>query len=222
MIHRHLDTGLSQLNEQLLTMAGHVEQAVDCATQAWRLRNLTKIQEVYAIEEKVNRAHLEVDARCLQLLALQQPMAADLRLVVASIKINNDLERMVDLAVNIAGNTEFYLKLPQQMNIEDLSQMSDEVKVMVREVLDAFVRVDEELARRVLARDDKVDSYKRKIVDDCLNLMKVDKLAIDQGVNVIFIAKNLERIGDHATNIAEDVIFSVSGEDVRHSGRTPP
>src|SRR4051794_2950303 len=117
MIHRHLDTGLGHLNEQLLTMAGYVEQAVDCATQAWRQRNLSKIPEVYAIEEKVNRAHIEVDARCLQLLALNQPMAADLRLIVSSIKINSDLERMVDLAVNIANNTEFYLKTPSQLKL---------------------------------------------------------------------------------------------------------
>lgn len=223
MIHRHLDTGLSQLNEQLLTMAGYVEQAVDCATQAWRQRNLTKIQEVYAIEEKVNRAHIEVDARCLQLLALNQPMAADLRLIVSCIKINSDLERMVDLAVNIGNNTEFYLKTPSQLKLDELSQMSDEVKVMVREVLDAFVKTDESLARKVLSRDDTVDSFKRKIVGDMMELMTTGKMAIEQGVNVIFIAKNLERIGDHATNIAEDVIFSVSGQDVRHAGgKAPP
>jgi len=221
MIHRHLDTGLSQLNEQLLTMGGYVEQAVDCATHAWRQRSITKIEEVYAIEERVNRAHIEVDARCLQLLALNQPMAADLRLIVSCIKINSDLERMVDLAVNIANNTEFYLRKPSQIKTDDLSQMSDEVKVMVREVLDAFVKTDEQLARKVLSRDDTVDSFKRKVVDDCIDLMKTDKLAIEQGMNLIFIAKNLERIGDHATNIAEDVIFSVSGQDVRHGGRAP-
>lgn len=219
MIHRQLDTGLSQLNERLLTMAGYVEQAVECAIQGWRQRNLTKIQEVYSIEENVNRAHVEVDARCLQLLALNQPLAADLRLIVSCIKINSDLERMVDLAVNIGNNAEFYLKKPTQMRTDDLSQMSDEVKVMVREVLDAFVKTDEQLARKVLSRDDLVDSYKRKIVEDCMEHMKTDKLAIEQGMNLIFIAKNLERIGDHATNIAEDVIFSVSGQDVRHTAR---
>jgi phosphate transport system protein len=165
----------------------------------------------------VNRAHVEVDARCLQLLALQQPMAADLRLVVASIKINSDLERMTDLAVNIANNTEFYLKLPTQIKTDDLSHMSDEVKVMVREVLDAFVRTDETLARQVLQRDDKVDALKRKIVEDCMTTMKAGTLDVEQGVNVIFIAKNLERIGDHATNIAEDVIYAISGEDIRHA-----
>lgn len=214
---RHIDAGLSALNQKLLTMAGHVEQAVECSTEAWRFRNLSKAGDVYAIERRVNLAHLEVDAACVQLLALQQPMAADLRFIVSCIKINNDLERMVDLAVNIANNTEFYLQNPPLIQTEDLSQMADEVRVMVREVLDAFVKTDERLARRVLSRDDRVDAYKRKIVEDCLAGMKKDTNAIEQGMNLIFIAKNLERIGDHATNIAEDVIFSVSGQDIRHS-----
>ncbi len=217
MIQRHIDAGLSQLNQKLLTMAGSVEQAVECATDAWRFRNISKIADVYAIERRVNQSHLDVDAACVQLLALQQPMAADLRFIVSCIKINNDLERMVDLAVNIANNTEFYLQGAAVIHIEDLSQMSDEVRVMVREVLDAFVKTDERMARRVLSRDDRVDAYKRKIVEDCLNEMKKDTKLIEQGMNLIFIAKNLERIGDHATNIAEDVIFSVSGQDIRHA-----
>ena len=218
MSQRHIDAGLGQLNQKLLTMAGYVEQAVECATDAWRFRNISKIGDVYAIERRVNQAHLDVDAACVQLLALQQPMAADLRFIVSCIKINNDLERMVDLAVNIANNTEFYLQGAPVIHIEDLSQMADEVRVMVREVLDAFVKTDERLARRVLSRDDRVDAYKRKIVQDCLNEMKKQPTVIEQGMNLIFIAKNLERIGDHATNISEDVIFSASGQDIRHAG----
>ncbi len=217
MSQRHIDAGLSSLNQKLLTMAGYVEQGVECATDAWRFRNIAKVSDVYAIERRVNQAHLDVDAACIQLLALQQPMAADLRFIVSCIKINNDLERMVDLAVNIANNTEFYLQNPPVIHIDDLSQMADEVRIMVREVLDAFVKTDERMARRVLSRDDRVDAYKRKIVQDCLEEMKKDAKHIEQGMNLIFIAKNLERIGDHATNIAEDVIFSVSGQDIRHS-----
>lgn len=214
---RHIDQGLSQLNQKLLTMAGLVEQAVECATDAWRFRNMAKIGDVYSIERRVNQCHLEVDAACVQLLALQAPMAADLRFIVSCIKINNDLERMVDLAVNIANNTEFYLQGPSAIHIDDLSHMADEVRIMVREVLDAFVKTDERMARRVLSRDDRVDAYKRKIVEDCLSQMKSKPDRIEQGVNLIFIAKNLERIGDHATNIAEDVIFSASGQDIRHA-----
>lgn len=218
-MHRNLDTNLSHLHEQLLTMAGYVEQALECATAGWRLRNTTKIREVYAIETKVNESHISVDASCLQILALQHPLAADLRLVVSILKINTDLERMVDLAVNIGQNTEYYLKNESEIEVEDLSEMTDEVRVMVREVLDAFVKSDEGLANKVLERDDKVDSFKRKIWQDTTEYMKKNPSAIEQGLNVILIAKNLERIGDHATNIAEDVIFSMSGEDIRHAGK---
>lgn len=219
-MHRNLDTGLSHLHQELLTMAGYVEQSLECATAAWRMRNVSKTREVYAIEEKVNEAHIAVDSACLNLLALQQPLGSDLRLIVSIIKINTDLERMVDLAVNIAQNTEYYLKSPPLVHTEDLSEMSDEVRVMVREVLDAFVKTDDALANRVLERDDKVDSFKRKIFQDTLEFLKQNPAAIEQGLNIILIAKNLERIGDHATNIAEDIIFSMSGEDIRHTGRT--
>ncbi len=198
-------------------MAGLVEQAIECATQAWRQRSAAKIRDVYAIEMKVNQAHLEVDDACVKLLALQQPMAKDLRFIISIIKINTDLERMVDLAVNIANNCEYYLRTPPLFPIEDLNDMSDEVRVMVREALDAFVKLDEKLARGVLLRDDRVDAYKRKIFDDVLGFMKRDPGAVEQGLNVILIAKNLERVGDHATNVGEDVIFMSSGQDVRHS-----
>ena len=204
---RHLDIGLSHLSEQLLGMAGYVEQAIDCATQGWRQRNLLKIQEVYSIEKKVNLAHMAVDDSCFKLLALQQPLAVDLRLILSSIKINSDLERMVEFAVNIANNTEYYLKAPQLVAVPELVPMSDEVRIMVREVLDAFVRGDAQLAQDVLKRDDKVDDFKRRIVNEMLKAMKSDPSLVDSGMNVIFMAKNLERIGDHATNIAEDVIL---------------
>jgi len=218
---RNLDTGLGHLHQQLLTMAGYVEQALECATAGWKMRNVTKIREVYAIETKVNESHIAVDAAVLQILALQQPIASDLRLVISILKINTDLERMVDLAVNIAQNTEYYLKNTPEVKVDDLGQMADEVRVMVREVLDAFVRADDQAANNVLERDDKVDAFKRKIWADTTDFMKQNPNTIEQGLNVILMAKNLERIGDHATNIAEDVIFSMSGEDIRHAGSKP-
>ena len=219
-MHRQIDAGLSQLNRKLLTMAGHVERAIETATQAWRQRSQLKIKEVYAIEGIVNQAHIDVDASCVKLLALQQPLAADLRFIVAIIKINSDLERMVDLAVNIANNTEYYMKQPSSYPLDDLNFMADEVRVMVREVLDAFVRLDEKLARNVLRRDDAVDAKKRKIFTETQERMKTEPDTIPQGLNLILMAKNIERIGDHATNIAEDVIYMACGEDVRHHGST--
>jgi phosphate transport system protein len=217
MNHRHLDSGLSDLSSRLLTMAGYVEQALECATASWKTKSRPKIEEVFAIEERVNRTHIEVDAACVKLLALQQPMAADLRFIVSCIKINNDLERMVDLTVNIANHSNVFILETIPLQLGDLAQMSDEVRAMVREVLDAFVKNDENIARKILHRDDKVDAYKRKIVADCVVEMKKDSKGIDALLNVISISRNLERIGDHATNIAEDIIFSVSGLDVRHS-----
>ena len=134
-------------------------------------------------------------------------------------QINSDMERMVDQAVNIANNAEYYLKVPPLIQVADLSAMSDEVKWMVRNAIDAFVKSDEALAREVCLRDDKVDDYKDKIFHDILAQIKKDVTILEQGLNLILIARNLERIGDHATNIAEDVIFTISGVDIRHGGK---
>ncbi len=215
-MQRNIDIGLGQLSRELLTMAGYVEHAIEAATQGWQKRSIAKIKEVYAVEQKVNQAHLLVDDQSFKLLALQQPMAADLRKIVAIIKINSDLERMADLTVNIANNTEYFLQGEPLFDLKDLSVMANETRLMVSEVLDAFIRTDQVKAREVLLRDDTVDGLKRGIVDSTIEVMKNDKAAITQGLNLILMAKNLERIGDHATNIAEDVIFMASGEDVRH------
>ena len=223
MIQRQIDIGLSDLKEMLITMAGFVEEAINYAILAWKNRDETLLSQVHTIEDKVNQLHKDVDSSCLKLLATQQPMAIDLRFVMSIIKINTDLERMVDQAVNIARTCEYYLKYPELPEMDDLSSMSDDVRFMVREAIDAFVKNDNTLATNVLKLDDKVDNFKDKIFHDMIDHIKKKPRDTEQGLNVILIARNLERIGDHATNIAEDVIFTVSGEDVRHSGapRTP-
>ncbi len=218
-MERHFDTSLRELKEQLVTMAGQVERAIENATLALQNRDLGKIQDVYEIEKKVNQSHIQIDSACLKLLALQQPLAADLRLIIAIIKINTDLERMGDQAVNIAHNAERYLKEKPIKPLVDLPIMFTEVRFMVGEALDAFVKTDLALAKDVLTRDDQVDSLKHKIFKDVLEVIKVESQGIEAGLALILIARNLERIGDHATNIAEDVIFAITGEDVRHSGR---
>jgi phosphate transport system protein len=218
LIHRKIDSGLESLKEELIHMAGLVEEAVEAAICAWRDRDSAKIDRVCEIEYKVNLAHKSVDSTCFKLLATQQPLAADLRLILSIIKINADLERMVDQAVNIVENARYYLKFPPLPDSTSLSEMSDAVRFMVREAIDAFVRSDALLATNVLRCDDKVDNYKDKIFRDVLDYLKTAPKDIEQGFNVILIARNLERIGDHSTNIAEDVIFTVSGEDIRHSG----
>jgi phosphate transport system protein len=215
-----LETGLRELKEQLLAMAGNVERAIELATEALLEWNPSKIQPVLEVEKKINQAHLEIDDGCVKLLALHQPMAADLRLIVATLKINTDLERMGDQSVNIARNAERYLKEAPLKPLVDLPKMSHEVRAMVRGALDAFVTRSEEASRKVLSSDDAVDAYKNKIFRDVLDHLKQNPGDIEQGLNLILIARNLERIGDHATNIAEDVIFAISGEDIRHSPRT--
>ncbi|MBI4405951.1 MAG: phosphate signaling complex protein PhoU [Deltaproteobacteria bacterium] len=219
MSDRHLDTGLTELHQQLLAMGGLAEQAIQRATEAWRLRNLSKVQEVYTIEQKVDQAQIAIDAICFKLLALQQPMATDLRAIIASIKINTDLERIVDLAVNLAQNTEFYLQSAAVRHLDDLSEMADEARSMMKKVLDSFVAMDERMAREVLGQDDKVDGLKNKIFQECKEQAKRDPNRVEQGLNLILMARNLERIADHCTNIAEDVIFAISGKDVRHPQR---
>ncbi len=220
MTQRTLDVGLEELKQHLMGMGGYVEVAIDNAIQTWRARSVDRIAQVHQIEQKVNESHLAIDAECIKLLATQQPLASDLRLILAVIKINGEMERMVDQAVNIANNAEYYLKVPALIQVADLSVMADEVKWMVRHSIDAFVRGSESSAREVCLRDDKVDALKNKIFRDILEQIKKDVSILEQGINLILIARNLERIGDHATNIAEDVIFTISGEDIRHTPKS--
>ncbi len=218
-MERHLDTSLRELKEQLVTMAGLVEKAIEEATLGLQNNQQDRFQNVFELEKKINQCHINVDSACLKLLALQQPLAADLRLIVAIIKINTDLERMGDQAVNIASNGSAYIREKPLKPLVDLPIMFQEVRIMVGETLDSFVKNSEALARDVLKRDDRVDALKNKIFKDVLDLLKVNSTQVEQGLTLILIARNLERIGDHATNIAEDVIFAVNGEDVRHSAQ---
>ncbi len=213
---RNIDNSLDKLNELLATMSGLVETAIEASTTAWKSKNIIRIKEVFKIEENVNDTHKKIDLECLKLLALHQPMAFDLRLIIAAIKINTDLERMVDLAVNIAQITEYYLTTLLRIEPLDLVQMANKVRLMVTQALDSFVKKDVEMAIDVLRRDDFVDELKRKIFSEMLEKMKLDNSLVDEGLHNILIAKNLERIADHATNIAEDVVFVISGKDIRH------
>ncbi len=221
-MERHVDTELRELKQKILAMGGLVEKAIEESTQALLLRDAQRFDRVHELEKEVNRAHIAVDEACLQILARQSPLAADLRLVVAVIKINTDLERMGDQAVNISHNGKRYISEPPLKPLIDLPRMSEQVKVMVRDALDAFVRGDLALAERVLSLDDQVDALKNQIFRELITYMIGDPKAIERALNLILIARNLERLGDHATNIAEDVIFAITGKDVRHSGHAKP
>ncbi len=214
---RHLDTELQQLKDIMLEMGGAVEKSIDEACQGILKRQPDKLKEVHRLEKQINKLHLQVDEACFTLLAKQAPVARDLRLVMAIIKINSDLERMGDQAVNISYSGEEYLNLPGLPQIaKDIEIMVEEVRGMVRDSLDAFVRRDVELSQSVLSRDDIVDQAKDNMVEKLRLEMKKNVDLIDPSLCLMSVAKNLERLADHSTNIAEDVIFFATGDDIRH------
>lgn len=215
-MERHFDREFEGLKKQILVMGNHVQQAISLAMRGLTERELKYLDQVHEIEKEINQLHLEVDSNCIRILAKQSPLGANLRMVFSVVKINADLERMGDQAVNIAHNGKQYLQRPAFKPLIDLPQMGEEVKLMVREALEAFVNLDVTLAEKVLRYDDVVDDLKKKILTDVVHLMKQDSSILDEALNLIFIARNLERLGDHATNIAEEAIFDANGTDVRH------
>lgn len=222
MSERHLDHDLTALKEELLAMAGHVERALGHAIDALLKWDPTQIAVVAESEQKINQAHIRVDEDCVKLLALQQPLAADLRLIIAILKINTDLERMGDQAMNIAQNAEHYLRGKPIKTLVDLPQMALQVRTMVHDALNAFVAGDIEAAQRILDLDDAVDEAKSRIFRKLVDHMKQSPQDIEQAVTLILIARNLERLGDHATNIAEEIIYVITARDIRHAGSRGP
>src|SRR5687767_2615419 len=213
---RHFEMELQALKNRLLGMGALVEERVHLAMQALMERRVEAAEAIVAGDAEVNDLQIEIDDRCLKLLALQNPMASDLRLITAAMKINADLERIGDQAVNIAENAVKVAALPPLRPIVDLPRMAELAEAMTRDSLDAFVRRDSELARDILARDDEVDQLKDQIFRVLLTHMMADPGTIERALGLILVSRNLERIADHATNIAEDVIFVVEAKDVRH------
>ena len=215
-MHRHFDEEIVELRQKLVLMGSLAESMIQHALRMLVERNERHGQEVARREEQVNELQIEIDDRCLKLLALQNPMASDLRLITAAMKINADLERIGDQAVNIAENAVKVAAAPPLRPLMDLPRMAELAEGMTRDSLDAFVRRDAELARQILARDDEVDQLKDQIFRVLLTHMMADPGTIERALSLILVSRNLERIADHATNIAEDVIFVVEAKDVRH------
>ncbi len=215
-MERHFERELEGLKERLLWMGGLAERAVHQSIHAVLDADEKLAQNVLAEENAINELQIEIDDRVVQLLALHQLMAADLRFVLAVSRINNDLERIGDQAVNIAQGAQRILRHPQVKPYVDLPRMSELAEQMVRDSLNAVVRRDLELAKTVLSRDDQVDALRDQIFRELLSYMMGDSSVVFPAFELILVAKNLERIGDHATNIAEDVIYIVVGKDVRH------
>jgi phosphate transport system protein len=213
---RHFQEELDQLTARLLEMGGLAEDAVQTAVRALVERDPAAVDAVLTGDGPINRLHIDIDRRCFRLLALHQPVAVDLRAIVSAVKINTDLERVGDLAVNIAEAVRRYAGQPPVKDLIDIPRMTDIAQAMLRDALDAFVRRDTALARRVLNQDDTLDALKTQVFRDLLACMLADPSTIQPALDLILISRHLERIGDHATNIAEDVIFMVSARDVRH------
>ena len=218
---RHFQEELDSLKSRLLEMGGLAEDRVRRAVQALVERDHEDIERVLAGDEAINQLHIEIDDRCFKLLALQQPMAADLRAIVAAVKINTDLERVGDLSVNIAEAAKRYITHPPVKKLIDIPRMAEIAQVMLRDALDAFVRRDTALAQQVLNEDDKLDALKTQIFRELLTYMLADPSTIEPALDLLLVSRHLERIGDHATNVAEDVIFMVSARDVRHHAHEP-
>ena len=214
----HFHEELEALKGRLLEMGGLAEERVRATVQGLVARDGSMFDRVLVGDEPLNQLHVEIDNRCFRLLALHQPMATDLRAIVAAVKINTDLERVGDLAVNIAEAGKRYITHAPVKQLIDIPKMGDIAQAMLRDALDAFVRRDTSLAQQVLNEDDRLDSLKTQVFRDLLTYMLKDQGTVEPAIDLILVSRHLERIGDHATNIAEDVIFMVSALDVRHHG----
>ena len=197
-------------------MAGVVESAIHSSVRSLVNRSEKEATRVLEQEERINHMEIEIDEHATRLMALYQPMAKDMRFLTAAIKINSDLERMGDLAVNVAERSLSLALQPRVKPLIDIPHMADLVESMVQKCLDAFVRRDGDVARAVLESDDAVDDLKDSIYEELMQFMESDPSTIRRAVDLMFVAHNLERIADHATNISEDVLFLVKGIDVRH------
>ena len=212
----HFQEELDSLKSRLLEMGGLAEDRVRSAIRALVSRDVSLVTQVLEGDAPINQLHIEIDSRCVKLLALHQPMAIDLRVILSAVKINTDLERVGDLAINIAEAASRYLAHPPVKELIDIPRMADIAHGMLRDALDAFVRRDTVLAQQVLDADDALDALKTQVFRELLTFMLEDPHTIEASLDLILVSRHLERIGDHATNIAEDVIFMVSARDIRH------
>ena len=214
---KQFEEDLNSLKQQLLKMAAKAETMIHLSMQALVQRDLSLAAELPELEDDVNQLQLDVDDRCFKLLALRQPMAHDLRFIIAAGKISSDLERIGDLTINIHENTKVLLQFPELKPLVDIPKMADLSRQMVRDSLDAFVEEDADKARNTVMRDDEVDSLKNQVFREVLTYMISDPRTIQVGMQLVLVSRHLERIADHATNIAEDVIFLIDAKIIKHS-----
>jgi phosphate transport system protein len=213
---RHFFEDLNRLEQLLLEMAGLVESSVHRSVQCLTEQNEIYANQVIRDEALINQLEIRIDDLATSLVALNQPVASDMRLIVAALKINTDLERMGDLAVSTVQRALPLIELERLQPVVPIAAMASRVEEMVEKSISAFVGRDADLAREVLAQDDQVDRMRNEIYEELTARMEADTSVVRRALGHLFVARNLERIADHATNIAEDVIFVARGIDVRH------
>jgi len=216
-MERLFDEELTKLKERLLRMGGLVEEAIEHAIEALKDQREDTAAEVFKHEAEINLLDVEIDEMCLRLLALRQPMASDLRFITSAMRIGVDLERMGDLAVNIAEQAVELAKLPLLKPLIDIPRMARMAQAMVRDSLNAFVNRDADLAQEVCCRDDEMDALNHQIFRELLTYMMEDPGTIKRAVALMLVGRHLERIADHATNVGEDVIYMVRGKTIKHN-----
>jgi len=217
----HFAEELDQLKQRVITMAGLAEERLRLALKGLIEWDHPLLEQVIAGDSRINELQIEIDDWCFKLIALHHPVAIDLRTIVSAVKINSDLERVGDLAVNVGEAAQRYLLHPPVKPLIDLPRMGELALRMLREAIDAFVQRDVGAAQNVLRQDDWLDGLKDQVFRELLTYMLGDRDTVEPAVELILIARHLERVGDHATNIAEDVIFIVDGRDVRHRAIDP-
>lgn len=213
---RHFAQELEDVNQALLQMGGLVESSIHCSVQALEERDERLANRIIEDEPRINKMEMEIDSRVTRLLALQQPVAKDLRFLTSVLKINGDLERMGDLAVHIARRTLSMIQRPAVKPLVEIPKMAALAEDMLHKSLDAFVKQDAELAESVLPADEEVDALRDQVFAELIHVMQTEPANVPSALDLMFVARHLERTADHSTNIAEDVIFLVRGEDVRH------
>jgi phosphate transport system protein len=217
---KHWDHDLDNLQRRLMILVTSVEEAIFKGIRALQERNVALAEEVIAGDSVIDQEENHVEDECLKMLALHQPVAIDLRRIIAALKINTDLERMADLAVNIAERVVSLAALPRITVPDKLQRMTKLTTSMVRQSLDAFVMLNAELARQIIRLDDEIDRYNREIIGELISYMQETTDRVPACLSFFSAVRQLERIADHATNIAEDVIYLIEGEIIRHHRRT--
>ena len=215
-MERKFDRKLAKLKKRLLKMSDLVENSINLSVRALEEKKPKLAEQIIKSDKKIDKLEVEIDDLCLKLLALYQPQASDLRFITSMMKINNDLERIGDLSVNIAEQAIKLVKLPLLKPLIDLPKMAMAVQKMLKDSLTAFVNEDSELAMEVCKRDDEIDNLNDQIFRELLTYMIKDSDSIERAVGLILVGRHLERIADHTTNICEDIIYMVAGQNIKH------